>query len=75
MCRNAFGAAGVIIGARFLYARRTMRNAVKAGILSQDDRFGLHSLKHRGVTDTKGNKKEASGHKTDAMVHSMITHC
>jgi len=35
----------------------------------QDEHFGLHSLKHRGVTDTKGNKKEASGHKTDAMMH------
>lgn len=46
-----------------------MRNAVKDGILKQDDRFGLHSLKHCGVTDTKGNKKEASGHKTDAMLH------
>ncbi|WP_176429863.1 MULTISPECIES: hypothetical protein [Stenotrophomonas] len=48
---------------------RMMRNAVKDGILSQDERFGLHSLKHRGVTDTKGDKKEASGHKTDAMMH------
>lgn len=48
---------------------RMMRNAVKDGILSQDDRFGLHSLKHRGVTDTKGDKKVASGHKTDAMLH------
>ncbi|MNV10089.1 site-specific tyrosine recombinase XerD [compost metagenome] len=48
---------------------RMRRNAVKDGILSQDERFGLHSLKHRGVTDTKGDKKEASGHKTDAMMH------
>jgi hypothetical protein len=46
-----------------------MRNAVKDGILSLDDWFGLHRLKHRGVTDTKGDKKEASGHKTDAMMH------
>jgi len=46
-----------------------MRNAVKEGILSQDERFGLHSLKHRGVTDTRGDKKLASGHKTDAMMH------
>ncbi|MBD8635643.1 integrase [Stenotrophomonas sp. CFBP 13725] len=48
---------------------RMMRNAVREGVLSQDERFGLHSLKHRGVTDTKGNKKEASGHRTDAMMH------
>lgn len=46
-----------------------MRNAVKDGILNQEDRFGLRSLKHRGATDTKGHKKEASGHKTDAMMH------
>lgn len=48
---------------------RMMRNAVKDGILGEDERFGLHSLKHRGVTDTKGDKKTASGHKTDAMMH------
>lgn len=48
---------------------RMMRNAVKDGVLREDERFGLHSLKHRGITDTKGNKKEASGHKTDAMMH------
>ena len=35
---------------------------VKDGILSQDERFGLHSLKHRGVTDTKGNKKASGRH-------------
>lgn len=48
---------------------RMMRNAVRDGVLTSDERFGLHSLKHRGVTDTKGDKKEASGHKTDAMMH------
>jgi len=46
-----------------------MRNAVRDGIITPDERFALHGLKHRGVTDTKGNKKDASGHKTDAMVH------
>lgn len=32
------------------------------------DRFSLHGLKHRGITDTKGNKgdkRTASGHKTE----------
>jgi len=56
---------------------RMMRNAVRDGVLANSERFGLHSLKHRGVTDTKGNKKEASGHVTDAMLkvydHSMPT--
>jgi hypothetical protein len=46
-----------------------MRNAVRDGIIAEDERFALHGLKHRGVTDTKGNKKEASGHVTDAMLH------
>lgn len=46
-----------------------MRNAAKNGILSKVYRFDLHSLKHRGVTDTKGNKKIASGHRTEAMTH------
>jgi len=53
---------------RFLYARRTMRNAVKGGILIPDGRFGLHSLKH-GVSPIQSKKKEARGHKTDAMLH------
>lgn len=56
-------------GTRFSYARRAIRNAVKDGILSQEDWFGLHSLRHRCVTDTTGDKMEASGHKTDAMMH------
>lgn len=48
---------------------RFMRNAVRDGIIVADERFALHGLKHRGVTDTKGNKKEASGHVTDTMLH------
>lgn len=48
---------------------RFMRNAVRDGIIQEDERFALHGLKHRGVTDTKGDKKLASGHKTDAMMH------
>jgi hypothetical protein len=38
-------------------------------VLTEEERFGLHGLKHRGVTDTLGDKKRASSHKTDAMVH------
>lgn len=48
---------------------RMMRAAVKDGVLTAEQRFGLHGLKHRGVTDTQGDKKKASGHVTDAMVH------
>lgn len=39
------------------------------GGLSGGERFGLHSLKQPGVTDTNGDKKLASIHKTDAMMH------
>ena len=45
--------------------------AIEKGILTQAQKFGLHGLKHRGITDTEGtraDKREASGHKTEAMV-------
>lgn len=47
---------------------RMMRNAVKDRVITSDQRFGLHSLKHRGITDTKGDKQRASGHKSKSMV-------
>lgn len=46
-----------------------MPAAIKANIIEPEQRFTLHGLKHRGVTDTVGNKavkREASGHKTEA---------
>ncbi|MFA1289664.1 tyrosine recombinase XerC [Xanthomonas axonopodis pv. nakataecorchori] len=49
--------------------QRMIKNALRDKILNESDRFALHGLKHRGITDTKGNKKIASGHKTEAMVH------
>jgi len=51
--------------------RRAMATAIKAKVIGEDSRFGLHGLKHRGITDTPGrkaDKKAASGHKTDAML-------
>jgi hypothetical protein len=51
--------------------RRAMAVAIKEKVIDKDSRFGLHGLKHRGVTDTPGrkaDKKAASGHKTDAML-------
>lgn len=51
--------------------RRAMAVAIEAGVIGADSRFGLHGLKHRGITDTPGrkaDKKAASGHKTDAMI-------
>lgn len=51
--------------------RRAMAVAIEAGVIDACSRFGLHGLKHRGITDTPGrkaDKKAASGHKTDAML-------
>lgn len=45
--------------------------AIKAEVIKEEDRFGLHDLKRRGVTDTKGTKAEkmlASGHKSASML-------
>lgn len=49
---------------------KLMRTAVAKGVITQEQRFGLHGLKHRGITDTKGTrgeKKDAGGHVTDTM--------
>jgi hypothetical protein len=46
-----------------------MHAATEAKVIALEDRFSLHGLKHRGVTDTKGSKrrkKRVSGHRTDA---------
>lgn len=52
--------------------RRAMAAALAAGLITEEERFGLHGLKHRGVTDTKGTKADkqlASGHKSMQMVN------
>jgi hypothetical protein len=45
--------------------------AMDEGVIAREQRFTLHGLKHRGVTDTKGSRKRkqrASGHKSESMV-------
>lgn len=45
--------------------------ALEEQVITPEQRFTMHGLKHRGITDTKGNradKRQASGHKTDAML-------
>jgi len=32
--------------------------AVAAGMITQDERFGMHDLKRRGITDTQGNRHD-----------------
>lgn len=49
--------------------QRFMALAIADGALQPEQRFTLHGLKHKGVTDTRGTraeKKDASGHRTDA---------
>lgn len=49
--------------------QRLVKMAMKEGVLAPTDRFALHGLKHRGVTDTPGTrhaKKDASGHRSES---------
>lgn len=50
--------------------RRAVLQAIEAGVITADTRFGMHGLKHRGVTDTPGGRtarRDAAGHKSQAM--------
>ncbi|MGQ7248845.1 hypothetical protein ACUN9Y_16100 [Halomonas sp. V046] len=45
--------------------------AIEEEVITKDERFGLHDLKRRGITDTQGtrhDKQEASGHRSAAML-------
>lgn len=47
--------------------RRAVKQAIEAQVITAETRFGLHGLKHRGVTDSPGkrrDKQDAAGHKT-----------
>lgn len=51
--------------------QRLILAAMADGVISADQRFGLHDLKRRGITDTKGtrhDKQQSSGHKNEAML-------
>lgn len=45
--------------------QRLMQAAIEAKVITAEQRFTLHGLKHRGLTD--GQDKGAAGHKTAAM--------
>jgi len=60
--------------------QRLMRAAVKIGEITAAQRFGLHDLKRKGISDTPGNihdKQTASGHRSESMMtiydHSVAT--
>jgi integrase len=49
-----------------------MHMAIKDGVIEAAQRFSLHGLKHRGITDTAGNradKQDAAGHATPEMTN------
>jgi site-specific recombinase XerC len=51
--------------------QHAIKLAIAEGVITAEQRFSLHPLKRRGVTDTVGtraDRKEASGHVTDAMM-------
>lgn len=51
--------------------QRFITKAIEAGEIQEEDRYGLHDLKRRGITDTTGNradKQEASGHRDESMM-------
>lgn len=51
--------------------QRIIKRAITDQVITAEQRFGLHDLKRRGITDTPGtraDKQQASGHKTEAMM-------
>jgi site-specific recombinase XerD len=44
-----------------------MAAAIRDKVIAEHERFSLHGLKHRGVTDSRGNKQQAAGHVSPAM--------
>jgi len=48
-----------------------IRLAIQEGVISVEQRFSVHGLKHAGITDTRGTRGEkqlASGHKSERML-------
>lgn len=51
--------------------QRMITGALASGVITAEQRFSLHDLKRRGVTDTKGtraDKQDASGHRSAGMM-------
>lgn len=51
--------------------QRLIQRAIREGVITAEERFSLHDLKRKGVTDTPGtraDKQHASGHKSEEMM-------
>lgn len=45
--------------------QRFITEAMRVGVITESERFALHGLKHRGITDSEN--KASGGHKSEAM--------
>lgn len=53
--------------------QKMITSAMADGIIAESERFSLHGLKHRGITDTPGNRADkqlGSGHKDESMLET-----
>jgi site-specific recombinase XerC len=51
--------------------QRLITQAIENRVLTEEQRFGMHDFKRKGITDTVGNradKQQASGHKDESMM-------
>ncbi len=51
--------------------QRLVTQAIEKGIMTAEQKFGLHDFKRRGITDTEGtraDKQQASGHRSEGML-------
>lgn len=51
--------------------QRLIMSAIEKGVLTEEQRFGMHDFKRKGITDTSGtraDKQQASGHKDESMM-------
>lgn len=51
--------------------QRLILQAIEKKILTEEQRFGMHDFKRKGITDTVGtraDKQQASGHKDESMM-------
>jgi site-specific recombinase XerC len=53
--------------------KRMIRMAIAAGVVTKEERFGLHDMKRRSITDTKGGraaKLDGGGHVDERMLNT-----
>jgi integrase len=64
LIRGQKGDKLTVSGFQTVWQRNIMKIAIENGMV----RWTFHDLKAKGISETEGNKQEASGHKSAAMV-------